>query len=409
MKYRMSRRQFGFGAAASGALLAGVGPSRGARAAMRPIKIGSLLPRSGFEGLVGQGCQRAVDIAKRLLPEMGYAIEIIDADTESKPEVARTQTERLIREGVEILVGAFDSGQTFAVAQVAEQHGIPFVINIGADPAITEQGYKFVFRNFPTSIMLGVNGLGRFNDLFKATNTYPKTAVLMIINDTFGQSMLKGLNALMPKANLPFKLVETISYDPQARDLSVEVAKAKAAKADLHIAVTRLNDAIIMVREMVKQRYEPMGIISPGSPGMYQTQFMKVLGKYADDAITNIPWIDPKQHLAHVLEAEWKRTYPGEVLILDAGFTFEGFLIIADAYKRAGSTKPQALVEALKTTNIRDRVMIGGPITFDAKGQNQNLPSGVVQVLKGTPRVVLPPEYAEAKPVFPVPGWSERA
>ena len=65
-------------------------------------------------------------------------------------------------------------------------------------------------------------------------------------------------------------------------DLSIEVAKAKAAKADLHMVVTRLNDAILMVREMVKQKYEPMGIISPGSPGMYQTQFLKALGKYAE-------------------------------------------------------------------------------------------------------------------------------
>src|SRR6185437_15025895 len=142
---------------------------------------------------------------------------------------------------------------------------------------------------------------------------------------------------------------ETISYDPQAKDLSIEVAKAKAAKADIHMVVTRLNDAILMVREMVKQRYQPMGIISPGSPGMYQTQFMKVLGKYADFAITNIPWIDPKQHMAQLLAAEWKKAYPGEVLILDMGFTFEGFLVAGDAYKRAGSAKPQAMVEALKT------------------------------------------------------------
>ena len=70
------------------------------------------------------------------------------------------------------------------------------------------------------------------------------------------------------------------------------MAKAKAAKADLHMVVTRLNDAILMVREMVKQRYEPMGIISPGSPGMYDLQFLKVLGKYGDYCITNVPWLD---------------------------------------------------------------------------------------------------------------------
>jgi branched-chain amino acid transport system substrate-binding protein len=408
MKKHLTRRAFGLGAAASGALLTASGRIGRARAATRPLKVGSLLPRSGYEALIGQGCQRSVELAKKMLPELGYSLEIVDADTESKPEVARTQAEKLIREGAELLIGAFDSGQTFAIAQVAEQNGIPFVINIGSDPAITEQGYKFIFRNFPTSVMLGTNGLARFNDIFKATGATPKTAVLMIVNDTFGQTMLKGINALMPKVGLPFQIIETISYDPQAKDLSIEVAKAKAAKADLHMVVTRLNDAILMVREMVKQKYEPMGIISPGSPGMYQTQFMKVLGKYADYAITNIPWLDPKQSFAHSFEAAWNKAYPGDICTLDAGFTFEGFMIAGDAYRRAGSAKPEALVEALKATNIKDRIMIGGPITFNEKGQNVNLPSGAIQIRNGKPVVVLPAENAEMKPVFPVPGWSQR-
>lgn len=408
MKHRLDRRQFALGAAAAGATLVAGGFVGRARAAA-PIKIGSLLPRSGFEALIGQGCQRSVELARKMLPEMGYSFEVIDADTESKPEVARTQAEKLIRDGAQILVGAFDSGQTYAIAQVAEQNGIPFVINIGSDPAITEQGFKFVFRNFPTSIMLGTNGLGRFNDLFKATGTSPKTAVLMHVNDTFGQSMLKGINALMPKLNLPFEIVDTIAYDPQTKDLSIEVAKAKAAKADIHMVVTRLNDAILMVREMVKQKYEPMGIISPGSPGMYQTQFLKVLGKYAEYAVTNVPWLDPKQPLAHTFEAAFKKAYPDDVCDIDAGFTFEGILICADAHRRAGSAKPEALVEALKATDIKDRVMLGGAIAFNEKGQNVNLPSASVQNRNGKPTVVLPAENAELKPVFPVPGWSQRA
>ena len=408
MKHHVSRRDFGLGAVAAGAVLATGGSATRVRAAA-PLRIGSLLPRSGFEALIGQGCQRSIEVAKKLLPEMGYSFEVIDADTESKPDVARTQAEKLIREGANILVGAFDSGQTFAIAQVAEQNGVPFVINIGSDPAITEQGYKFVFRNFPTSIMLGTNGLSRFNDLFKATGTTPKTAVLMHVNDTFGQSMLKGINALMPKLNLPFHIVETIAYDPQAKDLSIEVAKAKAAKADIHMVVTRLNDAILMTREMVKQKYDTMAVISPGSPGMYQTQFLKVLGKYAEYAITNVPWLDPRQPLAHTFEAAFTKANPGEVCDIDAGFTFEGILICADAYKRAQSAKPEALVEALKATSIKDRVMLGGTIAFNEKGQNVNLPSAGVQNRNGKPTVVLPAENAELKPVFPVPPWSQRS
>ena len=78
----------------------------------------------------------------------------MNGDTESNVDVARSRAERLISEGAQLLVGAFDSGQTTAIAQVAEQRGIPLVINIAAAPPITEQGYKFVFRNFPTAPMI---------------------------------------------------------------------------------------------------------------------------------------------------------------------------------------------------------------------------------------------------------------
>jgi len=408
MSRHVTRRRFGSGAAALGVLTA-LGPISRARAQGAALKVGVLLPRSGFLALIGQQCQRGADLAVPILKDMGYAVELLNADTESKPEVARTQAERLIRDGAHILTGAFESGATAAIAQVCEQNGVPFVINIGADPAITEQGYKFTFRNFPTSAMLGTSGLSLFNELFKATGVTPKTAVLMHVNDTFGMSMLKGINALMPNLDLPFQIVETIAYDPQARDLSIEVAKAKAAKADIHMVVTRLNDAILMVREMVKQKYEPMGIISPGSPGMYEKQFLTTLGKYGDYCISNVPWFDPNQPMVKILEAAFDKAYPDQSFDINIGFCFEGVLICADAAKRAGSTKPDALVAALKATNITNRVMVGGAIKFNEKGQNVDLRSAAVQNLKGKPTVVLPAENASAKPIFPIPGWDKRA
>ena len=38
----------------------------------------------------------------------------------------------------------------------------------------------------------------------------------------------------------------------------------------------------------------------------------------------------------------------------------------------------------------------------------EELPSAATQNLKGRPTVVLPASNAEAKPVFPIPGWSQR-
>jgi branched-chain amino acid transport system substrate-binding protein len=304
-------------------------------------------------------------------------------------------------------VGPFASGAAAAIAQVAEQRGVPFVINIAAAPQITEQGYKFVFRNFPVAAELVTNGLTLTEDLFRVSGTTPRTAVFMHVNDTFGQANAKAIGAILPQLNLPFKLAETISYDPGAKDLTVEVAKAKATKADFLLLVCRLNDAIVLRREIVKQRWNIMGVISPGSPGMYENQFFQTLGKLSEHCISNVPWFDPKTPLTKSVDAAFKRQNPKDQLrfhALNVGYTFESILIVADAYKRAKSAQPQVLTEAIRQTEIKSRMMIGGAIKFNAKGQVEGNLSACIQNQGGKPVVVLPASAAEAKPVFP---WTD--
>ncbi|HKI63003.1 MAG TPA: ABC transporter substrate-binding protein [Burkholderiales bacterium] len=405
---RISRRQFNAAVAGLGAASA-LAPFGIARAAGK-LKVGVLLPRSSYEALIGQSCQMGADLAPGVLKSMlGVDIELMNADTESNVNTARTRAERLIQEGAHVLVGAFDSGQTAAIAQVAEQRGVPLVVNIAAAPQITEQGYKFVFRNFPTAGELVKNGLSLIGDLFQATHVAPRKAVYMHVNDTFGQAMTRGINALLPRlTQLPFKIVDTIGYDPAAKDLSVEVSKAKAANADFLLLVSRLNDSIVLRREMVKQRWHPMGLISPGSPGLYEEQFSKSTGKYAEYCIVNPPWYNPKAELTGVVEAAFQKRNPKEKFVyhgLNVGYTFEAIMIAADAFKRAGSTDPKALADAIRATDIQKRVMLGGPIKFNPKGQVDGNQSACVEILRGRPRVVLPEYAAEAKPVFPWPEY----
>jgi branched-chain amino acid transport system substrate-binding protein len=118
--------------------------------------------------------------------------------------------------------------------------------------------------------------------------------------------------------------------------------------------------------------------------------------------------MDPNQPLTKIIEAAFRKTFPNDPFDLNVGFSFEAALIAADAYKRAGSTNPQALVEALRTTHLAQRVMIGDPIRFDEKGQNASNRLASLQIRDSKPTVVLPVASAEAKPVFPVPGWSQR-
>ena len=241
----MKRRQFNQALAATAALAA----VPYVRAQSPKLKVGVILPKSGYLSFIGQSCQKGADLAPGVIKDMlGVDLELMNADFESNVDTARTRAERLIQEGANVLVGPFDSGAAAAIAQVAEQRGVPFVINIAAAPQITEQGYKFVFRNFQTAPQIIGRGLALYPQIFEATGKTPKTAVLMHINDTFGQANKGAIDRIFPTMNLPFKIVESIAYDPAARDLSVEVAKAKATNADILMTVTRLNDAIILVR-----------------------------------------------------------------------------------------------------------------------------------------------------------------
>ena len=409
----INRRGFNRVAAGSSAIAAAGWFPAIVRAQPAKLKVGVLLPRSGVLAQLGQSCQRGADISPGIMKELyGVDLELMNVDFESNVDQARSRAEKLINDGANVLIGAFDSGASAAIAQVAEQRKVPFVINIAAAPPITEQGYKYTFRNFPTSVDLVRNGLALFRDLFQATNTAPRKCVLMHVNDTFGMANKAAIDRLLPTLNyLPFKLVETISYDPAARDLSVEVAKAKASGADIVMLVCRLNDSILLVREMVKQRYSPMGIISPGSPGMYQAPFYPALGKYSEYCISNVPWYDPKSKMTTIVERAFTKAFPSEKLMfyaLDVGFTVEAMMIAADAFKRARSVDGTALADAMRQTRITDRMMLGGPIAFDAKGQNTQIASACIQNRNLRPQVVLPAASAELAPVFPVPDWNAR-
>jgi branched-chain amino acid transport system substrate-binding protein len=412
MAHALSRRRFSAALASAAAALAV--QRSGAQSPPARLKVGVLLPRSGLQGFVGQSCQKGADLAPGVLRELsGIEVEQMNADTESNVDTARTRAERLIQEGAHVLVGAFDSGQTAAVAQVAEQRGVPLVINIAAAPQITEQGYKFVFRNFQTAPEIVKNGLSLIGDLLQSTGAHPQTAVFLHVNDTFGQAMAQGIKATLPSlTNLPFKLLDTISYDPAAKDLTVEVSRAKATKADFLLLVCRLNDAILLRREMVKQRWQPMGVVSPGSPGMYEQQFLQVLGKHAEHCISNVPWYNPKAELTRRVEQAFLRQNPKDRLVfhgLNVGFTFEALLIAADAFRRAKSVDPKALADAIRHTHIEQKMMLGAPIQFNAKGQVEGIGSACLQNLNQTPTVVLPAAAAEAKPVFPMPGYTASA
>src|SRR3954470_3698116 len=402
----LNRRRLLAGAAAATTIMAAPAIVR-AQGGM--LKVGVLLPRSGTQAGIGQDCFRGVELANPIFKSIGLPeLEIMSADTETNVDTARSQAEKLINEGAQLLVGAFDSGQSSAIAQVAEQKGIPFVINIAAAPPITEQGYKFVFRNFPTAPMILGDAFQNQKEIFEAAGKAPTSVVFMHVNDTFGTSMAQAIPNVLPKFNMPYTIKETIAYDATARDLSVEIAKAKATGADALLVVSRLNDAILLTREMVKQRWTPMGVLSMG-PGWYEDQYLKTLGKLGDGPLSFVPWYDPNKKLSKMLEAALAKKFPGVNLNTNHIYTFEALMVASDAFKRAKSTDPKALADAIRKTDIKDNVSTGPGISFNEKGQNDKLKNSAIQNRGGKLVTVAPQGATNAKAEWPMKPYDKRA
>jgi len=374
-----------------------------------PVKIGVILPTSGVLANPGQAARRGIELGAALLGDAaGMPLEFHYADTESKAENGRLAAEGLIQQGCTLLIGAWDSGATISAAQAAEQAGVPLLVNIASAPQITEQGFTQLFRNFTPATTLVANAVLRIKELSGLTGVAPRTAVLLHVNDTFGQGVSGGVNALWGKLDVPIEIVDQISYDVRARDVSVEVARAKATGADLLLPVTRVNDAILIVREMVRQNYNPMGIIGPGSPGPYEKAFTDATGKYGDEYMVCVPWYDPTRAETQRVIAAFDERNPGQRFELNVGFSYEAVEVAVDALRRAGSGEAAAIHAALRETSLEDHVMFGGPVEFDEKGQNPNIGGAMLQNQGGEPLVIGPAEIAVAEPVFPMTPFGDR-
>src|SRR5215216_4251969 len=146
------RRLIGYGAGAIGATVLVPAPWRAAFGQAKPYKIGTLQPLSGAGAAGGKtalvGVQMAADRINKSGGINGRPVEIVVADDESKPDVGRRKTEKLVVEDrVDVHVGGFLSNICFACMPVFEEYKIVNIISVCLDTTLTTtKCNKYSFR-----------------------------------------------------------------------------------------------------------------------------------------------------------------------------------------------------------------------------------------------------------------------
>lgn len=413
-----SRRTF-LKSAVAGAVVAGA--PRPLRAQPKTIKIAAIHCVTGPLAEPGQACRLAAQIAVDHVNAAGgikaldgAKLELMLGDTQTKAEVARAEAERLINGGAQLVMGTFNSGDTAAIVPVVQQRRIPFLVDISAADPITAnvakavkdgaQKTQYVYRNFPTGTLFGVRAVQYFNEIFREAGVNPKRIVLMHSNDLFGSNQARGFQAAHKAANPGWEIVEVIPWPEPPSDLSTEVSRAKAAKPDIIAPITRPASAQLLLPEIRKQRVEILGIVGPGSPGLYEAGQLAVLKEDLEHVMTSVPWPNFKHPKAPRLAEEYLKRSGGKTLDTNSGYSYDGIHVLADVLERAKSVEPDAVVEALRKTSYTDNLMVStGPVMFNELGDNPNAAPAMIQIQKQKPVAVWPKQHALSKFVFPRP------
>lgn len=219
------------------------------------VKVGLMLPATGTYAALGtaitNGFKQYVDEQGGTLA--GREIEFFTVDDESDPSKATENANRLVmRDKVNVLVGTVHSGVALAMARVAKQRDVTFIVpNAGADDLTGSLCGPNIFRssfsNWQPAYAMGKAAVDRG----------AKTAVTLTWNYAAGQEAVKGFNQAftenggqvlrdltLPFPNVEFQpfLTEIAALKPDA--VFVFFAGAGATKFVTDYAASGLKDNI---------------------------------------------------------------------------------------------------------------------------------------------------------------------
>ena len=394
-----------------------LGTGTGLQAAEEVVRIGNIIPLSGPSASVGEQGRNAREMAVEEINAAGgikslggAKLEMLYADSESKPEKGVAEAERMINtEKVHILTGCWNSAVTYPTTAVAERYGIPFVVPVSVADKITEQGFKTVFRIAAKDSWWTRDQFAFLKDMQEEFKTEIKTLAFVYENGDWGKGFAGQWRALAEKNG--YKIVLDEPYPSTTTDLSPVVQKIRRARPDVLMLVSNAADAILLTNTLADYKVKLKAIIASGG-GHADPSFLKATGSNARYLFDIVEWeTDVNKPGVKEINEKFKARY-GYNLAGESVDAYIAMYVIKDALERAGSTDPVKIREALAKTNLRSGpAMIASydAIEFDATGQNKHAALSIVQINdlgNGLERITVWPKGARRAgytPVFPMP------
>ncbi|HXH46284.1 MAG TPA: ABC transporter substrate-binding protein [Bradyrhizobium sp.] len=377
------------------------------------------------------GAQIAIDLVNEKGGVGGkYKVAPVAADSQSKPDVAINEAERLInQEKIDILNGVYASSHAVPLAaKVEQQKKILWITTAVSTAVFKDKNLQYVFRAQIHSDQYGQAFASFLTEHAKAKlGMDPKEVKVALIHEDgpYGVGVASADEAYAKEAGIPVVLRE--GYSASAPDLSVLVTKIKRAKADV-ISHAGYNPDITLFLRQARESGLRFKMLFGAGAGYSQLDKLRATFGADIDNFCNIDpvpaqLLDPAKLAPGMddLIKEMVTRYKAKTGATDVpphcsmGFNQTWVLlnnVLPAAKEKYGSFEPEAIRKAALDVDIPAGGTIQGygvkffPPGTPLSGQNERSTPVVMQNAGEHISVIWPTNIRTRDPVFPLPKGS---
>ena len=375
-----------------------------AGAQAKTVKVGVLHPVTGALAYSGQQCRMGALMAIEDINKAGgikslggAKIEAMLGDAQSSPQAGTAEIEKMNEAGVCAVVGAFASAICLATTQAAAKYNLPHVVDVGVADQIVERGLKNTFRFGPGYRKCAEVAVANLHVLNTAAGKPARTVMIIHEESLFGTGTANLLSKELPGYGYDVK--EVIKHANPTRDFNNIALRIKQVNPDIVIPANYYNEYALLVRTLQQQKISPKAIYSVLGGAASSYKFVKEFPEAANGIIDCNHWFNPRDKRS--LELKKRVEAQGQFFSYEVFMTYTAMSLLADAIERAKSTDRAAIIDALNKSTFSNHIMPYGATQF-VNGQNMGAQPLMTQVVKGDIKVIVPRDYREVEPIFPL-------
>ncbi|MEN9831424.1 MAG: Leucine, isoleucine, valine-, threonine-, and alanine-binding protein precursor [Pseudomonadota bacterium] len=375
-----------------------------AGAQAKTVKVGVLHPVTGALAYSGQQCRMGALMAIEDINKAGgikslggAKIEAMLGDAQSSPQAGTAEIEKMNEAGVSAVVGAFASAICLATTQAAAKYNLPHVVDVGVADQIVERGLKNTFRFGPGYRKCAEVAVANLHVLNTAAGKPARSVMIIHEESLFGTGTANLLSKELPGYGYDVK--EVIKHANPTRDFNNIALRIKQVNPDIVIPANYYNEYALLVRTMQQQKISPKAIYSVLGGAASSYKFVKEFPEAANGIIDCNHWFNPRDKRS--LELKKRVEAQGQFFSYEVFMTYTAMTLLADAIERAKSTDRAAIIDALTKSTFSNHIMPYGATQF-VNGQNMGAQPLMTQVVKGDIKVIVPRDYREVEPIFPL-------